>query len=305
MLMMACQARSRRLALLLLAAVLAVPAAFGAEDEPDPEAGTHPAAEGVPVPTRPYGFRQLSFDTRYLVRRPAHLSRRDRWTLVAVGATAVGLYVLREDIREWAQDPDHRSSGLEDLLDGARNMGKGAFAPAVALGSYVAWTATREPRERETALLLLESAGLSAVAALAGSFVLAAERPEDGDSMHAFDTDGRGVSLDAALAASVIPPLRRQYLRVRPEDGGWRRAGKRTGTFLLYAGAILTAYQRIYDDKHWAPDAFLGSMTGLGVGTVLCEAHDARRPGRIALVTGGSADGFRVGLRFRLDPARR
>ena len=39
-------------------------------------------------------------------------------------------------------------------------------------------------------------------------------------------------------------------------------------------GAALTAYQRIDSDSHWAPDAFLGMMTGLAMGEILCEAHD-------------------------------
>ena len=180
-------------------------------------------------------------------------------------------------------------------------MGKGAFAPSLALVSYAASFATGRDREKETALLLLESAGYSAVTAYGGSFVLAAERPEQGDSIGFFDTDGRGVSLDAALAASVIPPLRCQYLEISPGDGRARRFWKRSLTALLYTGAGLTAFQRMDDDKHWAPDAFLGLATGIGVGRALCDAHDESSPARARLkleplAAGGAGVTFRWSL---------
>ena len=159
-------------------------------------------------------------------------------------------------------------------------MGKGRFAPTLALIAYASSLITKNEREKETASLLLESMAFSATAASAGQLILATERPEDGDSIRFFRSNGHGVSLDAALAASVIPPLRRQYLRVKPSDSKPKRFWKRTGTAILYTGAILTAYQRIDQDKHWAPDAFLGTMVGLGVGSTLCRAHDEVRSRR-------------------------
>jgi hypothetical protein len=72
----------------------------------------------------------------------------------------------------------------------------------------------------------------------------------------------------------VILPFRRQYLRVTADDGTVTVVLKWSVTALLYAGATLAAYQRVYSDGHWAPDAFLGMMTGLAAGEVLCESHD-------------------------------
>ena len=185
---------------------------------------------------------------------------------------AAGLFVGREEIREAVQRnrDDDRSEWLQD----ARTMGKGAIAPALALGLWASALGTDRDRERESAFMLLESAGFSALAALAGSYVLASERPEEGERVRWFDRRGHGVSLDAALSASVVPPLRCRYLRVRPEDGRARRVWKRVGTGLLYGGAVLTAYQRMDDDKHWAPDAFLGAAAGFGIGGAICRAHD-------------------------------
>lgn len=292
-------------------------AAIDGEGERGPDATSQAMGRPdskVPSPTvpppKPYGFRQAGYDLRYLVRRPAHLDRRDKILLTAAVATAGTLFLLRDEIRDWAQE--HRTESRSEFLQDVRTMGKGAFAPALALVFYGSSFATRKDREKETALLLVESAGISYVTALLGSTVLAVERPEDGDSVQFFDFDGHGVSVDAALAASIVPPLRCQYLRIRPEDGGGKRFWKRFATGLLYTGAALTAYQRIDQDKHWAPDAFLGMATGLAVGEILCEAHSG--PGRagadgpagqrvaLSLRPDGIAFTFRVGRGARRGP---
>jgi hypothetical protein len=236
----------------------------------------------------PYGIRQWEFDTGYLLTRPKHWNRRSWYRVSGVAGTTVALYLLRDEIREVVQR--NRNDSRTDFFSDVRNMGKGGFAPSLALVAWLSSFATRNEREKETALLLMESWAYSAAYAWAGSFVLAAERPEDGDSVTFFDTDGHGVSLDAALAASVIRPLHRQYLRVKPGDGGGRKFWKRTALGLLYAGAGLTAYQRLYQDQHWAPDVFLGTWTGLTVGKNLNRAHDQ--------IAGGRAQG-----RHRIEPA--
>ena len=198
------------------------------------------------------------------------------------GTTAL-LYVFREDIQDaWRRN---RSESRTDFLNSARVMGGAGFAPALALAAWGASFVTESEREKETAQLLLESWALAAVGSGVGSFVLAAERPEDGNAIHFFDVEGHGVSYDVSVAAAVIPPLRRQYLRVRPGDGTGLRILKHGLSALLYGGMAFTALQRIDADKHWAPDVFLGMVNGLGVGTLLGQARDdaERRRSRVAL----------------------
>jgi hypothetical protein len=235
------------------------------------------------VPKKPYGWKQLRFDLRYIARRPANLTDSDQRALVAVAGTTALLYVFREDIQDaWRRNS---SESRTDFLNSARVMGGGGFAPALALAAWGASFLTDNEREKETAQLLMESWALAAVGSGVGSFVLAAERPEDGNAIQIFDLEGHGVSYDVSVAASVIPPLRRQYLRVRPGDGTKLRILKHGLSALLYGGMVLTALQRIDADKHWAPDVFLGMVNGLGVGTLLGQARDdaERRRSRVAL----------------------
>lgn len=233
------------------------------------------------VPEKPFGWKQFRFDLSYVARKPAHLDAREKRVVIGVAGTTGLLYVFRKDIQEAWQE--NSSESRTDFLNSARFMGGAAFAPSVALAAYVASFVTHNEREKETAQLVLESMALSGLGASLGSFVLAAERPEDGDEVRFFHTDGHGISSDVAFAASIIPPLRRQYLRVRPEDSVGRRILKHGISALLYSGMVFTALQRMDADKHWAPDVFLGMVTGLGVGRTLGQAHDEARMRRSRL----------------------
>ncbi len=183
-------------------------------------------------------------------------------------------------------------------------MSRGAVAPGLALLAWLSSFATDNPREKETALLLVESAVFSTLYSGVGSVVLGAERPIFGDDVSFFDTsfEGHGVSLDAALAAAVVEPLRCQYLRTGSADGPWKRFWKRTGSALLYTGAALTAYARVDQDKHWAPDVYLGTMGALAIGRTLCEAH-GKRPARPIAVTPQLVAGG-LGVTVRLEVGR-
>ena len=59
---------------------------------------------------------------------------------------------------------------------------------------------TKSPREKEPALLRLESAAFSALAAGVGQFVIASERPEEGADVGWCHSGGHGGAADAALA---------------------------------------------------------------------------------------------------------
>src|SRR5437867_1058792 len=237
-----------------------------------------PEAQGNRDLLHPYGIRQIGLDARYLATRPLHLDRRGILKFAATAGTAGALFLLRNRIRDEAQE--HRSDSRDRFLQDVRVMGKGAFAPSLASIAYGASFFTDDDREKETAVLLLESMAFTGAGVGLGQFALSSQRPDEGKEIRFFHGRGHGFSGDAGLAASVVPVLRRQYLTVRPEDQTARRFFKRVATGTLYAGAALTAYQRVNADKHWAPDAFLGMVTGLTVGETVVDSHDQARQRR-------------------------
>jgi hypothetical protein len=257
--------RPSRIRSAALAALLALSPAAASQ-----EAATGEAASSFP--------RRALDDVRYLALRPFGEDPSPRRRLAVLTGAAAALYLAREELRDRVQDT--RSEDRTRVLDAARSQGKGAVAPLLAVGFGLAGLGRDGAYERETAEILLESAAFSAALAAAGSYILAAERPEVGTSVHSFRSEGRGMSLDAALAASIVVPIHRRHLRIRPYDGPGARFGKRALTGLLYGGAILTGLQRMDQDKHWAPDVFLGLSIGFGVGSALCDAREERHARR-------------------------
>jgi len=267
--------------------------------EAEPPSSSPDTEKAKRIPEKPFGWKQLRFDLSYVAHKPAHQDAREKRVVLAVAGTTGLLYVFRKDIQESWQE--NSSESRTDFLNSARFMGGAAFAPTVALAAYVASFVTHNEREKETAQLVLESMALSGLGATMGSFVLATERPEDGDDVRFFHTDGHGISSDVAFAASIIPPLRRQYLRVRPEDSVGRRILKHGLSALLYSGMVFTALQRIDANKHWAPDVFLGMVTGIGVGRTLGQAHDEERMRRSRLTFSVLPRGIVVTWTLSLD----
>lgn len=219
---------------------------------------------------------QIRGDLGRVFSRPYRLRGRE-WRLPAALAGGAGLlYALRKDLREEIQE--HRSPGRDRFLQSARVTGKGAFVPALA-GILAAVGARRDSaRDRQTSLLLIESYAASAIYAAAGSTLLAAERPQEGDSVRFGDTGGHGVSLDVSLSASMIAPLDRAYFRPRPGESPARRFVRRAGRGLLYLAPALVAWQRLNQDEHWAPDVYLGYANGLLVGRTLAGGYEPAPP---------------------------
>jgi hypothetical protein len=270
--------------LILLIALLPMPsliqaAAATGETPQDPGETSAPAGSDVspelPDMAHPYGFKQIGLDARYLVTRPAHLDRNGILKVaLTIGTTGI-LYLYRQDIRDWVLD--HNDPERTEFLSQVRVMGNSAFAPTLALIAYGSSFVTKNPREKETAVLLLESMGFTGIATGVGQAVLATQRPEDGGEIDYFARRGHGVSGDAALAACVVPILSRQYLTIEEGDGPARRFWKMGGASLLYAGAFLTGYQRLDSDEHYAPEVFLGLVTGFTVGQMLSDSHERSR----------------------------
>lgn len=224
---------------------------------------------------RPTGWKRFLCDSRALGRHLALREPGDRWRALGVlGATGF-LYGEREHIRHFVLA--HRTPARTRVYNKARILGKGIAMPIAASLLYLDGKLTSNSYHVESAQILVESTLYGSLLAGLGQVVIASERPEDGNAVHFFRGGGHGASGDVALAASVVAPLDRRYLRLAPGDRTGRRVFKIMGRAGLYAALALTAAQRMDADRHWAPDVLLGAAAGLTAGYSTCSAHDPSR----------------------------
>ena len=228
---------------------------------------------------RPFGWRRLGYDMKYVFTAPSRLEKKDLRNLLIFTGITVALYVERKDIREIVLR--NKTDSRYNFYQTMRNSGKAAFPPAVSLLFFASGKIRENDYDLETAQIIMESFALSSLVSGVGSFILATERPDEGDEIRFFRSGGHGVSGDVTISSSVVFPIIDRYLKVKQDDGTGKKIYKYAGQVLLFSLPIFTAMQRMSADKHWAPDVFLGASIGLATGKMLSNAHRKDRSSNV------------------------
>ena len=72
-------------------------------------------------------------------------------------------------------------------------------------------------------------------------------------------------------------------------------------SLLSYGVASFAGLSRIYDDKHWGSDVFIGAALGAAVGKFVANVNEGRRTGsrvRVIPMLGGDVQGAALQLEF-------
>lgn len=211
-------------------------------------------------------------DTARLAKAPAGRRTRDWLGLAAVAATASGMYVLDDDLRDWAQDKRDDTSDTIALF--AEPLG--SWVPVPALGVLYGYGhLAGNVRARRAALLGLESLLLSGAAIQVLKQAGHRHRPRTDDPFDTWDgPDIRSGDLSfpsghSGAAFAVATAIATEY------------SDYPAVPCLLYPLAALVAWSRVNDDAHWASDAFVGSVIGFATARALACYHDSES--RLAL----------------------
>lgn len=207
-------------------------------------------------------------DTKNIVTSPTRWEGTD-WLKAALtlGITA-GLISQDENIHDWAGD--NRTKSNDDIAGVAEHFGNGTYVlPSLGL-FYLYGHYEDDSKAKQTVLLSIESFIISGVFTQAIKSGAGRHRPYTGDPSNtwggpslSFESDHMsfpsGHSQTAFSVATVIATTYDDVAIV---------------PLLAYTLAALTAMQRVYNNKHWASDVFLGSSIGYFTAKAVVKAHD-------------------------------
>jgi len=230
-------------------------------------------------------------DYKYLATSPARLDLGS--TLITLGLIGVGgvLYTQDENIRDRIQD--HQTSYLDKIAHISEKFG---YWPA-DLGFLAVYGGSgylmKNEKMQETALTSLESFLVANSISAFFKYCTGRARPKrdkGSESYRPFSfktSDTAFPSGHTACAFSIASVFAAQY------ENPWV-------DILAYTLASSTAWERLYDDKHWAADVFAGAILGIVVGKSVVYLHkEKKRSISLIPVAGSSPDSIGVGLLFR------
>ena len=203
-------------------------------------------------------------DTKKFALFPKHLEKKD-WIFVgaSVGVGA-GLYFLDENINE--KFLVSRSQATNEILRyGIRNWGDFSY-PLIAIGTtYAAGWIFKNERSKKIALLDLKTMALAGVFSRIPKVVFQRHRPESGNrNSQLWEGPFNGLtgnysfpSGHSFIAFSLAAVTASEYKE------------KRGLVIALYSIASMVAVSRVYENKHWASDAFIGAAMGYGFGKLV------------------------------------
>jgi membrane-associated phospholipid phosphatase len=176
------------------------------------------------------------------------------WHPLAASAGIATLFLIDEPIQEFMQR--NQADEYDDIADVAKRFHhKDVFlvssGAAMALG-----LAFRQPKVAETGVQILAAYGLSSGMMIATKATFGRNRPSEtpndvgsfnwfeGGSFSAFPSGAAAVTFSLATTLSdaiEIPAV----------------------TIVLYTGATLNSWARLYNDRHWLSDVALGALYGI------------------------------------------
>jgi membrane-associated phospholipid phosphatase len=188
------------------------------------------------------------------ITAPSHWDTANWLTAAGIVGIGTGLYIFDEDINRFAID--NKTDFTRDLSFTAKQFGEGKYIlPAIALtgiGGYVLGS----EKTTDTSLLCLKSFLLANGTTQVLKAITQRERPDANRGKEFFGSGGYIKNREsfpsghATVAWSVAPVIAAQYREIQ-----WIPP-------LAYGIATLTSCSRVHDNKHWASDAFAGSVIG-------------------------------------------
>jgi membrane-associated phospholipid phosphatase len=200
-------------------------------------------------------FKHFLSDAGHIYSNPVRWNGK-KWAKTAgvIGGT-VALYLIADsEISKWSIRQE--SSFARTVADIAEPYGNGRFAIAYPVVTYLSGLALNNDRVKRTGLLLFESYILTGITYQASLYLFSRQRPDSGTPVElsfegpSFKPKQSFISGHSAIAFAISTTLAIEF-----RDQKWVAP-------VVYSLATLTGLSRIYDNRHWSSDVFIGAIMG-------------------------------------------
>ncbi len=221
-------------------------------------------------------------DTGKIIASPLHWEKNDWLKVGLVAGITGGLFFADSSIRDFAQS--NQSSVANKFATVGNALGN-PFYTLPPLGAfYLYGSLTDDKKARTTALLAVESIAISQLFTGALKVIAQRDRPNTGASPDKWEGPHLSLknlsfsSAHTSSAFSLAAVFAEEY-----EDSPYIPA-------IAYGLATLTGLSRIYDNEHWASDAFFGAAVGYFIGKAVVKFHTDDTAKKISIVPMVSSD---------------
>jgi membrane-associated phospholipid phosphatase len=176
------------------------------------------------------------------------------WHPLAAAGGVATLFLIDEPVRDWIQD--HKGSTRDDVADFAKDFKDPKVIAVSSIGAVALGLMVQEPKVTVTGLQIAAAYGLAGGLNYVTKWTFGRSRPSgtpddptnfdffDGDENSAFPSGSAAVVF--SLATTLADAIDRKPV-----------------TILLYTGAAVNAWARMYSDRHWLSDVTLGALIGI------------------------------------------
>lgn len=187
-----------------------------------------------------------------LVARPrAHAIKAwEAGLLVAAGVAGIAL--LDGPVKDWSQDPAHRSPTADDVASAARMFGQVEVIAPVTGAIIMTGLIAHKPAVFNSGLRIGTSVLLSTVVTQAFKYSIGRNRPRDTDDVWDFEPFSGADALPSGHTSAAFAFATSLSQEIH---NPWATAG-------LYVLATGTAWSRVYDNDHWFTDVLVGAAVG-------------------------------------------
>lgn len=214
-------------------------------------------------------FQNFLSDAGHIYSNPVRWNGT-KWVKTAsvIGGT-VALYLIADkELSKWSIRQE--SSFARTVADIAEPYGNGRFAIAYPVVTYLSGLAFSNDRVKRTGLLMFESYILTGITYQASLYLFSRQRPDSGTPVElsfegpSFKPKQSFISGHSAIAFAISTTLAMEF-----RDQKWVAP-------VVYSLATLTGLSRIYDNRHWASDVFIGAVTGHFIAKTVIRRQFAR-----------------------------